>query len=127
VANSDETGWFTEAALDGVYISRYDHDALGITQLRRGYTLPALHGPELFGAIHIQPYWNLNATADVQREWWANYAETGPGLRLRWSTLPPSLSLRADFLRGVYLVNKDNPHRPNFWDMRASLWYAFTR
>jgi Tfp pilus assembly protein PilF len=121
VANTGESGWFTEAGGDAVYVSRYDNNLLLYGQARRGYTLPPLKG------VHLQPTWNLNWTADARREWWGNFAETGPGVRVRWDNLPPNLSLRMDLLRGAYLVNRGNPHRPNFWDFRASIWYAITR
>ncbi len=122
VANNGESGWFSEAGGDGVYVSRYNNNFLMYGQARRGYTLPALQG-----GFHLQPLWNLNWTADAQRAWWGNFAETGPGVRVRWDSLPPNVSLRMDLLRGAYLINRDNPHRPNYWDVRASLWYAITR
>lgn len=122
VANNGESGWFTEAGGDAVYVSRYDNNLLMYGQARRGYTLPPLKG-----CVYLQPMWNLNWTADARRQWWGNFAETGPGVRVRWDSLPPNLSLRMDLLRGAYLVNRDNPHRPNFWDFRASIWYAFSR
>jgi len=115
-------GWFSEAGGDAVYVSRYNHNLLLYGQTRRGYTLPPLGA-----GLHLQPLWNLNWTTDVERQWWGNFAETGPGVRVRWDGLPPNVSLRMDLLRGAYLVNRDNPHRPNFWDLRASLWYAITR
>ena len=122
VANNGERGWFNEAGGDGVYVSRYNHDFLMYGQLRRGYTLSPIKG-----GFNLQPVWNLNWTADAGRQWWGNFAETGPGVRVRWDSLPPSVSVRVDVLRGTYLVNRDNPHRPNYWDLRASLWYAITR
>jgi Tfp pilus assembly protein PilF len=122
VANNGEGGWFTEAGGDAVYVSRYDHNFLMYGQARRGYTLPPLKG-----GFYLQPMWNFNWTADAGRQWWGNFAETGPGVRVRWDSLPPKVSLRVDLLRGAYLVNRDNPHRPNYWDVRASLWYAITR
>jgi Tfp pilus assembly protein PilF len=121
-ANNGESGWFSEAGGDAVYVSRYNNNLLMYGQARRGYTLPALGA-----GLHVQPLWNFNWTADVERQWWGNFAETGPGVRVRWDSLPPNVSLRMDLLRGAYLVNRDNPHRPNYWDVRASLWYAFTR
>jgi hypothetical protein len=39
----------------------------------------------------------------------------------------PSSYLTVNLLRGVYLTNMDNPRRPNFLDLRAGFWYAFTR
>ena len=65
-------------------------------------------------------------TADRERQYWANYAETGPGLRFRSAALPKSMLFSINFLRGVYLVNEGNPRRPNFYDIRAGFWYAFT-
>ena len=29
--------------------------------------------------------------------------------------------------RGAYLVNQNNPQRPNFNDLRIGVWYAFSR
>ena len=122
-ANSGESGWFTEAGTDAVYVSRYDHNSLLYSQVRRGYTLP-----EMPGGLRLQPLWNLNYTVDARRQWWGNFAETGPGVRFRWAGLPPSLSFRTDFLRGAYLADRqDNPHPRTYWDARASLWYAITR
>jgi len=122
VANNGESGWFSEAGGDAVYVSRYNNNLLMYGQSRRGYTLPAIKG-----GLYLQPMWNFNWTADAERQWWGNFAETGPGVRVRWDSLPPNVSLRMDLLRGAYLVNRDNPHRPNYWDVRASLWYAVTR
>ena len=122
VANNGESGWFTETGGDAVYVSRYNNNFLMYGQARRGYTLSPLKG-----GFHLQPMWNFNWTADAERQWWGNFAETGPGVRVRWDSLPPNVSLRMDVLRGAYLVNRDNPHRPNFWDLRASLCYAITR
>jgi hypothetical protein len=31
------------------------------------------------------------------------------------------------FLRGAYTENEGNPRRPNYYDVRAGFWYAFTR
>ncbi len=82
---------------------------------------------EGFGGFQSQLYWNGNVTADRLHQYWANYAETGPGFRFRFRDLPKSLLFSVNFLRGAYLVNLDNPRRPNFFDLRIGLWYAFTR
>jgi hypothetical protein len=34
--------------------------------------------------------------------------------------------LGLNLLRGVYLVNENNPRRPNYTDVRLGVWYAFT-
>jgi hypothetical protein len=116
----DETpGWFADTTLDGVFMSRFNDDVLFYNQSRLGYTI----GPRAFRA---QLHWNANLTADARRQYWANFVETGPGVRLAVAPLPPSSYLTLSVLRGAYLVNAGNPRRPNFIDIRAGFWYAFT-
>jgi len=113
-------GRFAETNMDGVFISRFGNDSILYSQNRAGYTLPA---SETAG-VHAQLLWNLNLTADAHRQYWANYAETGPGLRFRFDNSPVLFSVNV--LRGVYLVNEYNPRRPNYNELRVGLWYAFT-
>ncbi len=110
------TGWFSESNIDSVYVSRFRHDLLFYVQARTGYTL----------SRSAQILWNWQTTADRLGQYWGNFVETGPGIRLRWSTLPKGVTFRIDALRGVYTINSSNPMRPNYWDFRAGLWYAFT-
>jgi Flp pilus assembly protein TadD len=117
-------GFYFESNDDMVFVSRFQDDLLFYSQNRGGYTLPTLEG---FGGLQSQLYWNANVTGDRLRQYWANYAETGPGLRFRFRNLPKSVLFSVNFLRGAYLVNLDNPRRPNFFDLRIGLWYAFTR
>lgn len=117
-------GIYFEANDDMVFVSRFQNDLLFYSQNRGGYTLAPLEG---FGGFQAQLYWNVNATVDRLHQYWANYAETGPGFRFRFRSLPKSLLFSVNFLRGAYLVNLDNPRRPNFFDLRAGFWYAFTR
>ncbi len=117
-------GFYVETNDDMVFVSRFQDDLLWYSQNRGGYTLAPLEG---FGGLQSQLYWNVNATADSLHQYWANYVETGPGLRFRFPDLPKSLLFSVNFLRGAYLVNLDNPRRPNFFDLRVGLWYAFTR
>jgi Tfp pilus assembly protein PilF len=100
--------WNAAVNLDALYISRFDHDFLVYAQSRAGY-----------GWL----YWNANATIDARRQDWANFVETGPGIRI---PLPQSMYMTFNALRGRYLI--DNPsRRPAFNDVRAGFWYAFTR
>lgn len=118
-------GLFAETNLDGVFISRFNDDMLAYSQNRAGYTLRALtKGPAENGGFHAQVLWNANLTADSQRQYWANYVETGPGLRFRFDKSPVLYSV--SLLRGVYLVNLYNPRRPNYNELRVGVWYAFT-
>ncbi|MBA3974907.1 MAG: hypothetical protein C0504_11910 [Candidatus Solibacter sp.] len=109
-------GWFAEAGLDAVYVSRFRNDVLAYVQARTGYTLTS----------SVQLLWNWQVTADRLGEYWGNFVEAGPGIRLRWSTLPKGVTFRIDTLRGAHLRNASNPLRPNYWDFRAGLWYGFT-
>jgi tetratricopeptide (TPR) repeat protein len=117
---AESPGWFADAAADAVFISRFDKDILFYNQGRFGYTA----GPK---ALRLQFYGEANATFDQQRQYWANFGEAGLGLRIAGSFLPQSMYFTFDALRGVYLVNEGNPRRPNFYDLRAGFWYAFTR
>jgi hypothetical protein len=105
-------GAFAETNDDGIFVSRFSKDTLLYSQNRFGYG---------FGAAQL--YWNVNITADVLRQYWANFAESGPGVRFRVNGVVVSVNA----LRGVYLLNQGNPRRPNFNDLRVGLWYAFTR
>jgi hypothetical protein len=41
--------------------------------------------------------------------------------------MPPGVYLSADWLHGVYTMNKNNPRRPNYNDLRLGFWYAASR
>ena len=112
----EASGWFRDTSVDALYISRFDEDYLLYNQTRLGYA----------ASRHVQLYWNANFTLDARRQYWANFAETGPGVRLSSSLLPRSMWLGLNLLRGVYLVNENNPRRPNYTDVRLGVWYAFT-
>jgi hypothetical protein len=117
-------GLFLETNEDGVFVSRFQDDMLFYSQNRAGYTFPAVEG---FGGLQTQLYWNANITTDRLHEYWANYVEMGPGFRFRFRALPKSLLFSVNFIRGVYMLNEGNPRRPNYFDLRAGFWYAFTR
>ena len=116
-------GLFFETNDDGVFVSRFQNDFLLYSQNRAGFTMAP------FGSLdgmRAQIYWNFNGTTDRLRQYWANFVETGPGIRFRFNSLPKSMVFSVNFLRGVYTINQDNPRRPNFFDLRAGFWYAFT-
>ncbi|MBS1859707.1 MAG: tetratricopeptide repeat protein [Acidobacteria bacterium] len=104
----DSSRWFAATTVDALFLSRFDHDFLIYTQNRAGY------GPF---------YWNLNLTTDVRRQDWANFVETGPGVRV---PLAESLYLTFNALRGRYLLANPS-RRPEFNDLRAGFWYSFMR
>ena len=116
-----EPGTFYEMNVDGVFISRFDNNAIAYGQFRPGYRLPD------HGALKAQVFWNFNATVDRNRAYWANYVEVGPGVRLRVPGVTPPMDFMVQVLRGVHLVNEFNPRRPNYWDVRLSLWYSVAR
>ena len=115
------SGKFIETNVDGVYVSRLDDNVVGYWQLRPGYR------PAPRGGFNAKVYFNLNLTADTKRQYWANYAEFGPGIRLRVPGVSPPMDLSVNVVRGVHLENRFNPRRPNYWDVRVGLWYSFAR
>jgi tetratricopeptide (TPR) repeat protein len=117
-------GLYTETNDDGLFVSRFGNDTLLYSQNRAGYTLRSSEG---FGGFHAQVYWNGNATVDALRQYWANYAETGPGVRFQFEQWRVPLRFSIDALRGAYLVNQGNPRGPNYNDVRIGIWYAFTK
>jgi hypothetical protein len=117
---SEASGFFHELNADAVFISRFDSDMLGYVQNRIGYTLPET------APLRLQFFWNANATFDVKHQAWANFAEQGPGLRLRVRGTPDALAFTASSLRGQYTIPQ--PDKPaTYRDMRVGVWYAFTR
>jgi len=116
---AETTGLFADTTFDAVFVSRFDNDLMFYSQSRGGYTFGS-------GALRAQVFWNANLTLDDQRQYWANFVETGPGLRFTASFLPPSMYFTVSALRGVYLVNAGNPRGPTFTDLRAGVWYAFS-
>ncbi len=116
-------GFYAETNDDAVFISRFQNDAILYSQNRTGYTFPKSEGA---GDFQAQFYWNYNVTVDRLRQYWANFAETGPGVRFQARFLPKGMVMSVNLLRGVYLVNEGNPRRPNFYDVRAGFWYAFS-
>jgi tetratricopeptide (TPR) repeat protein len=111
-------GWFFESNADGVFVSRFQRDFVVYSQNRLGYSTQ-------LGPFETRWLWNANLSSDIRRQYWANSVESGPGLRVRWPGLAGSFLL-LDFLRGAYLRNSGNPYRPNFYDLRAGFWYAFS-
>jgi hypothetical protein len=113
------SGWFGELGADAIFVSRFGNDFLVYSQNRGGYTFEG----EFW---KTQLYWNANLTTDSKRQYWANFIETGPGVRLRGPAMPPSMYFSVNVVRGAYTINAGNPRRPNFNDLRAGVWYAFT-
>lgn len=116
-------GLYLETNDDAVFVSRFQNDMIYYSQNRSGYTFATREG---FGGFQPQLYWNANFDADRLHEYWANTVETGPGFRFRFRDFPRAL-FSVNFLRGAYTINLDNPRRPNYFDLRVGLWYAFTR
>lgn len=122
--HAEDAGLFFETNLDAVHVSRFGRTVLGYAQQKLGYTLPTVAA---LGGLRLQGFWNGNITMDTGRQAWANFAETGPGVRWRWPFLPPSVNLSLSWLQGSHLLPTD-PSRPmKFKDIRAGVWYAFTR
>ena len=117
--NSEAPGWFADTANDGLYVHRFEKDMLLYSQNRTGFTFT----PEL---ANIQTFWSWNATVDAKGLGWANFVEFGPGIRFRTDAMPKSMFFTLQALRGSYLVH-DASRKAHFNDLRAGIWYAFTR
>jgi hypothetical protein len=118
----ESSGMFFDTTADAVFVSRFQNDVILYSQNRFGFTLPVVAG-----GLQSQLFWNYHITADAKRQYWANFLETGPGLRFRFRWMPPSLSLTVSALRGAYRIVEGNPRAPVFYDLRAGIWYAYTR
>jgi hypothetical protein len=112
--NGELGGWFADTTLDAIFVSRFSNDFLLYDQSRAGYTAAA-------GDWRVQLYWAGNLTVDNRRQEWANFVETGPGIRFRAAWMPPSLYFTSSALRGTNLRS-----RGHFNDIRTGLWYAFS-
>jgi len=116
----EEPGWFFETNADAVYVSRYENDVLLYAQTKIGLTPPRALGFE------SQFFWNNNFIRDIKGLEWANFVESGPGMRFRWAWMPRSLIFTIGALRGSYSVPQH--FRPQtFLDLRMGFWYAITR
>jgi len=104
---------FLDAHGDAVFVSRFNNTMVFYSQNRVGRKLS--HG--------AQVHWNFNVTGDAKQQYWANFVESGPGLRLNMERY----TFNVDLVRGVHTINAGNPRRPNFNDVRIGVWYAFTR
>jgi len=122
-------GVFFETSADLVFVNRFQNDVLLYWQNRYGYTLPAA------GPLEAQLMWNIHLTADTQLHYWANFVETGPGLRWRCRGLPGGLVFSVTIFRGAYTRNLSNAPAgaagqaggPHYYDLRAGFAYAITR
>ena len=118
---STKPGFFYETTGDAIYISRFGKDWLFYSQHRAGHTF------SLGDDTSFQTLLNFNYVRDSQNQYWANTVEFGPGAKLHLSWMPKNTYFAADFLRGVYTNNDFNPRRPNYFDLRLSVWYAMTK
>lgn len=114
-------GIFFENHEDAVWVGRFNNTVLFYSQNKLGLTLAVSDDAAL------QIYWNGNVTVDLKSQYWANFADTGPGLRFRLPGMSPAMYIAVDVLRGAHLTNRGNPRRPNYFDVRAGVWYALSR
>lgn len=118
-----KSGWFGETTNDFVFVSRFDRDFLLYSQNKTGYTFARSEQ----SGFQLQGFWNWNITTDVKRFAWANFAETGPGVRFRFNGLPPSMFFLLQGMRGRHLLEMPNGSPRDYNDLRAGFWYAFAR
>jgi len=112
-------GAFAEVNGDAIFLSRFGNDFLVYAQSRLGYT---------FGrpTLRAQLFWCANLTVDTTRQFWANFIETGPGIRLRPAFMPKSMYVMTAAVTGKYLHTLYFDY-PLYSDLKVGVWYAFTR
>ncbi len=115
---SRQSGLYYETTADAVYISRFDKDWLFYSQNRAGQTIHFANGAA------GQLLFNVNYVRDVKAQYWANTVEIGPGFKFRLPWMPPTMYWSADFLHGFYT---ETSPKPNYNDVRLSVWYAVTK
>lgn len=115
---SEAPGWFAENHDDVVFVSRFNNDTIAYAQNQIGYTLRP------FAGLRAQVYGNANLTGDAKWQDWAHFAESGPGVRFRWETLPPGMVFSVNALWGNYSHNAYQPSSRR--DIRVGFWYALT-
>ncbi len=121
---NDKAGAFAETMNDLVYIHRFDRDTLAISRNRVGGHLGRWQG---LGGLYAQVFLNLNLNTDFKRQAWANFVEAGPGVRLRWAWMPPSVSFTFNYLRGHHTIRRIDDRPNTYNDFQAGFWYAVTR
>lgn len=116
--DGEAKGWFVDTVNNAVFLSRFDHNTLLMTQDRAGYTWK-----------WAQLFWHGNLTGDVKQQAWANFTETGPGVRFRLSRQAHVTTsyLNGWFLKGGVAPIGSTTPRTTYHDVRVGLWYAFTR
>jgi hypothetical protein len=119
----EAAGAFFDVASDGVFMSRFSNTLLLSTRSRSGYTAPVVRKMR---DLETQFYCNASATLDTKRQGWANFLDVGPGFRFRWKAMPPSLVFSVDLLWGHYLI-EGYSRGQGYRDIRAGIWYAFSR
>lgn len=119
-----KAGAFAETMNDLVYIHRFDRDTLAISRNRFGRHLGRI---DLLGGLQLQAFLSLNLNTDFKRQAWANFVEAGPGLRLRWAWMPPSVSFTFNYLRGHHTIRRIDDRPNTYNDFQAGFWYAVTR
>lgn len=111
--DGESKGWFADTANDLVFLSRFQNSTLLVTQNRAGYTWQ-----------QAQAFWSFNWTGDTKQQAWANFTESGPGVRVR---LGPRAHVTAGRYAGHFLLAPVQPFGRQYSDYRVRLWYAFTR
>jgi hypothetical protein len=117
---AEHSGWFLETTIDSVFVSRFNDDLVNYIQHKIGYT-------NSYGGFKAQIFLGTDVTFDAKKQYWASFVEGGSGVRIHVPNTPPSLAITIAEMRGIYLVNRDNPWRPNYKDFRVSVWYAITK
>lgn len=99
--------YWGEVYFDGSYYSRFQHDWIGQLRVRNGLNLMQYHNSSIDGYVGAQ------VLQDSQRLFYNNLFEYGPGLAFTPDN-HYNLTLRTEYIRGMYLINTDNPNSRDY-------------
>jgi hypothetical protein len=117
-------GPYFETNADAVLMTQFDHDVILYSQNRAGYTIRAWSG---LGGLQTQWFLAANFITDSRRQYWANAVEAGPGVRFRWSAMPPNWLFSVNWVRGRHSVIEGNPRERMYNDLRVGFWCSLLR
>jgi Tfp pilus assembly protein PilF len=119
-----QSGPYVETSTDAVFLSQFDRDVVLYYQNRAGFTVRPW---KALGGLQTQWFLATHLITDSRRQTWANAVEAGPGVRFRWSRMPPNWLFSVNWIRGRYQLMENNPNERMYNDLRVGFWCSFLR
>ena len=112
---AEESGAFARLEAGANYASRFGHNVLLSLRPRWGY---------VWGRWELG--WLASWSRDTRSEFWGNFFETGPALRVRLPDVLQGLTVQVEWVGGHHYAGRGNPGPPGYRDLRIGFWYAIT-